>query len=489
MPSRKVTKAAKAAPTPPKAEVQPAMAEIGASGLQYYSGMVQEEWLPQLKGTQGQRNLREMSETDAIVRAFLYAVEMMLRPTEWTVEPGGETPADEQASEYLESVLGDMSHTMADFISEWMATPVYGYCAFEICLKLRAGENEKPGLASRYTDNKVGVRKLAIRHPTTVERWQFDDAGGIQGIVQRAAPKWANVVIPIDKLLLFRTLTRKGNPEGTSLLRGAFISWVRKKKLETIEAIGIERNMAGFPLGYFPAEWAISGGPYSSMLDEFKKILTRMKVDEQAGLALPSHFDENGNRLLSVELISTSGKTSSDVSPVIQRYCQHIAMSVLADVILLGHEKVGSFALASSKTTLFASGLGALLDDIEAVFNRHLVPRLMRLNGFTVEQYPQFRHSDLETVDLVEIADYIQKLSAAGFPLFPSEDNKLEDELMRFAGLPTPEHYPVRPEPVDPFADATADEDTEPTPPGSMKIAYDRDGRPTALVPVSTENP
>lgn len=440
--SKSPKKIAKAAPPPEAKTPRAEMTELGATGLDRSSGMVNEEWLHQLKGKQGQRNLREMSETDPIVRAILYAMEALLRPTTWTVESGGETPADEEAKEYLESVPNDMSHTMSDFISEWMATPVYGFSIFEVVLKLRNGEQATPGESSMFNDGRLGVRKLAVRHPTTVNRWVFDDAGGIQGVEQIAPPRFKPVVLPIEKCLLFRTLMRKGNPEGESLLKGAYIPWYRKKKLEAIEAIGIERNMAGFPLGYHPPEWGIEGSPQSSMLTEFRKVLTRMKVDEQAGLALPAIFDENGNRQLEVTLLATSGKTGSDVSPVIERYTRYIAMSILADVILLGHEKVGSFALASSKTNLFAAGLGALLDDIESVLNRHLVPRLMKLNGFKLEKYPQFRHSDLETTDLAEIGAYVNQLAAAGFPLFPSENNELENELMRVANLPVPENYP-----------------------------------------------
>ena len=448
----------KAAPpqTPATPTNAPIYAELGATGLQRYNGLIGEEWLHQLKGKNALKVYREMSENDAIVAAILYAIEMLLRPVTWSVERGGETPADEEAAEFLESVVEDMSHGTADFISEWMATPVYGWSLFEVVLKQRNGDNVEPGLASKFTDGRIGVRKLAIRHPDTLDRWIFDDAGGLKGMVQRTAPKWVSTEIPIERALLFRTQMRKGNPEGRSLLRAAYIAWFYRKKLEKIEAIGIERNMAGFPLIYHPAEWAIDGSPYSQMLADIKKIAQRIKVDEQAGVALPAIFDENGNRLLELTLVNTGGRISGDISPVIERWARYMAMSVLADVIFLGHEKVGSFALASSKTDLFAAGLGALKDDIEAVWNRHLVPRLMRLNGFKLEKYPQYRLSDLESVDLTEVADYIQKLSAAGFPLFPSENNELEKELMRFANLPVPENFPERPEPVDPFADPDA---------------------------------
>lgn len=497
MPSRKVTKAAKAAPPAPKAPETSQygmMGELGGTGLQQNSGVVNEEWLHSLQGKNGVRAFREMSENDPIARGILYAMEMLLKGVTWTVEPGGDTPADEEAAEWLGTIPEDMSHTMSDFISEWMAAPTYGFAPFEVCLKLRNGDNAKPGLASKYNDGKIGVRKLAIRHPSTLDRWQFDEEGGIQAMVQRAGPKWTPVVLPIETLLLFRCLARKGNPEGQSLLRGAFTSWYTKKKLEAIEAIGIERNMAGFPLIYYPPEWQ-GDTQHADKVAEVQKIARNVKADEQAGLALPALFDAEGNRVLSFELVATSGKQGSDVSPIIERYARQMAMSVLADVILLGHEKVGSFSLAESKTNLFTVGLGALLDGIRDVLNRHLVPRLMRLNGFKLEQWPQFQHSDLETVDLTALGDFITKLASAGAPLFPSEGGELERHLYRVAGLPIPEGDFPAPRPrFDPFADPNADPDAEKPPVDEdeddvekqlrpVLIEYGTDGRPVRLVP------
>ena len=439
---------------PPKPNTE--MAEIGATGLQQFSGLVNEEFLHQLQGKNAVRVFREMSENDAIVRAIMYAFEMLLRPVTWTTEPGGETPQDQEAADWLGTIWPDMSHTPSDFISEWMACPIFGYAPFEIVYKVRDGNKDKPGESSLYDDGKIGVRKLAIRHPATLDRWLFDDAGGLQGMIQRAAPKWTPVSLPIEKLLLFRCMARKGNPEGTSMLRGAYLSWFRKKKLETIEAIGIERNLAGLPVIYYPPEWGVDG-QHSAKLDELKRIVRRVKVDEQAGLTLPAIYDEGGNQMLRFELVATSGKTGLEVSPIIERYARHMAMTVLADVILLGHEKVGSFSLADSKTNLFTVGLGAMLDDIRDTLNRHLVPRLMQLNGFKVTTPPKFEHSDLETVDLTGLGTFLNQMASAGAPLFPSENGELERHLYRVAGLPVPESFPAPRAPYNPFADDGAD--------------------------------
>jgi len=439
--------------------------EYGWTGLETFGGHVEEDILWQLRGVQRQRTYQEMSENDAIVGAMLYAIEILIRPLSWTVEPGGESPEDLKAAELLETTLTDMSHTMADFLSEWMATPVYGFAPFEICWKTRNGPNREPGKASRYSDGMIGVRKLAIRHPTTRDRWVFDESGGVQAFIQFAQAGRASIEIPIEKLLLFRCGMRKGNPEGQSLLRRSYVAWYRRKRIETIEAIGIERDLAGLPCIYHPVEW-LAEGRYATLLTNAKNVVRNIKNDEQAGVTLPSIFDANGNQLLKLELLSTAGSRNFDTDKVIQRLSREMLMTALADVIVLGHEKVGSYALASSKTNLFASGIGAMADDIESVLNRHLVPRMLALNGMRVDTPPQYRHGDIEQIDLNELADYIQKLSMAGFPLFPTESGELERELLRYANLP-PDELGMRladPEPdepeveTDPEAEAMAEE-------------------------------
>ena len=108
---------------------------------------------------------------------------------------------------------------------------------------------------------------------------------------------------------------------------------------------------------------------------------------------------------------------------------------MLADFISLGHEAVGSFALSSDKTELFAVSLGSMLDAIEDVFNRVAVPRLLALNGYpTDEHQPMMRHGDIEKPDLAELIQYVQGLSSAGAPIFP--DLVLENRLRELADLP-----------------------------------------------------
>ena len=109
-------------------------------------------------------------------------------------------------------------------------------------------------------------------------------------------------------------------------------------------------------------------------------------------------------------------------------------MSVLADFILLGHEKVGSFALASNKTEIFASALGAYADSIAAVLNQYAIPRLFEINGMKRDRYPELKRGDIESIDLQGLATALSTLAMAGMPLFPDEN--LEAYIRKIAGLP-----------------------------------------------------
>jgi site-specific DNA-methyltransferase (adenine-specific) len=85
---------------------------------------------------------------------------------------------------------------------------------------------------------------------------------------------------------------------------------------------------------------------------------------------------------------------SHDVSKAIERNKVAIASTVLADFILLGHEAVGSFALSSSKTGMFATAMGAWLDAIADTLNALMaVPKPSRTLEATLSRMRRARSS------------------------------------------------------------------------------------------------
>jgi len=258
-----------------------------------------------------------------------------------------------------------------------------------------------------------------------------------QGDTLRPGPK-GRVVIPIEKALLFRTTSVKNNPEGRSLLRNAYRPWFFKRRIEEIEAVGIERDLAGLPVAYVPPEYLSSTASteQQAVLSAVQSIVTNIKRNEQEGIIFPLVYDDGGHKLFDLALMSSGGSRQFDTDKVISRYDQRIAMSVLSDFILLGHDRVGSFALGASKIDLWSMAVDSIAKSIAEVFNTHAIPRLMRLNGLAPQEIPRLTYGEVSHVDLGEISDFVQKLTAAG-ALVP--DGRLEDYLRSVSGLPPAE--------------------------------------------------
>ncbi len=406
------------------------LSEFGSTGLSQFSGFIYEEWLPELSGTRKFKVYREMRDNDPVIGAILFAVSMLIRQVEWRVEPASGDRRGEEARDFILGCLQDMNTTFSDVIDEILSMLVFGFSFHEIVYKKR----QKP--ESRYQDGLIGWRGFPIRAQETLDHWIFDDSGEVTAFVQSAPPSYQRATIPLEKGLLFRTSTHKGNPEGRSILRSAYKPYYFKKHIEIIEGIGIERDLAGLPIAWVPPEILREGASTAErqVLEQIKRIITNIRRDEQEGIVFPLAYDEGGNKLYDLALLSSGGKREFDTSEIIERYDRRIAMTCLADFILLGHEKVGSFALASSKTDIFAMAIGAWLDSIADVFNRYAIPRLFEINGIFSLDYPRLVPGDIETSDLSEVADFIEALGSAGASLFPDEE--LENFLRRLGGLP-----------------------------------------------------
>lgn len=419
--------------------------ETGRVGQRRYSGVFYEEFLPELTGQRGIETYKEMSGNDELVTAMLYAINMLLRQTAFYVEPASSQARDRKAAEFVESCLFDMQNTWQDTLSEILSFIPFGWSYHEIVYKRRRGRSKDPRYSSKYDDGLIGWRKLPVRAQDSLVRWEYDQFDELRGMVQRTLPDWGEVLIPIEKALHFRTCSNKENPEGKSVLRGAYRAWYFKKHIQEIEGIGIERDLAGLPVLYVNDDAIWDDSEESKQkLARCEAIVSSIRRDAREGLVLPE-----GYRL---ELVSSGGKRNFSTSEVIERWDKRIAMTTLADFILLGQQGVGSFALSSDKTKLFATAMGTYLDIICDVFNTQGIPRLMELNRerFSgIKGYPQLCHGDIEDRNLMALGDFLQKTVSCGAL---SPDPALEEYIRQEAGLPSvQETYPLGEAPAGPL--------------------------------------
>lgn len=403
--------------------------EYGKTGLfRFDTGWIYEEFLRELQGRKGIEVYKEMSENDDIIGAILFATEMLMRQSKWSIQEAGTEQADLDAAEFVRTCMDDMEETWSDFISEVLSFLTYGWSYHEIVYKRRMGRSKNPETNSKYTDGLIGWRKLPIRSQDTLWEWKYDEKDNLIGLVQCAPPLYEQVFIPIAKALHFKTKSRKGNPEGRSVLRNCYRNWYFKRRIQEIEGIGIERDLAGLPVLEAPEGVDIWSDEYAAELAKAERIVRSVRRDEREGIVLG-----NGWKF---SLTSTGGRRQFDTNQIIERYDTRMAMTVLADFVLLGHQAVGSFALSSDKTELFGVALGAFLDLICEVFNNQAIPRLIDINGehfAGITDYPILTHGDIETQDLGQLGEFVSKMVGIG-AITP--DESMEDYLRLAADLP-----------------------------------------------------
>ena len=418
-------------------------AEVGSAGLSVNAGQVTEDFLRQLQGRSGMAIYREMAENHPVIGATLASIEMLFRSVEWTVQPAD---SDDQAAideaEFVASCMSDMSTSWEDFVSSVLGFLVYGYSLHEIVYKRRDGYTDD-GASSKFDDGRIGWRKLPVRAQDTITEWRFDSHGGIEGAIQQNPNAGSSVFIPIDKSLLFRTTTRMNNPQGRSILRSAYVSYYYQKRITTIEAIGIERDLAGLPVAFVPPQLLSDSATSAETqaLTAIKEIVRNIRRDEQEGLVFPLAYDhETGNLAYDIKLMSTGGRRQFDTNVIIGRYDTRIAMTMLADFLLVGHDRIGAQALSVSKIELFQDSISAYLANIADVLNSYAVPRLMRINGVDPALAPTINYTAPRAPDLDTISNYVSRLATSG-ALIPDEN--LDDYLREIGGLPNEDEAEV----------------------------------------------
>lgn len=405
--------------------------EIGRVGQRRYGGIFYEEFLSELRGRKGAEVFTEMSNNDETIGAILFAIEMLVRQASWSVEPGGSTAEDREAAEFVKSCMDDMQQTWIDTISEILSFLTYGWSFHEIVYKRRMGRTKDNRTSSKYDDGLIGWMKLPIRSQETLYQWEYDDQDNLIGMTQMPPPDFGLITIPMNKAMLFRTRSRKDNPEGRSILRTAYRSWYFKRRIQEIEGIGIERDLAGLPVITTPEGmdiWDKDDEDMNAIRAGLEAMVKNIRRDSTEGLVLPFGY--------TFELTSTGGSRQFDTNSIIARYDTKISQTVLADFIQLGHESVGSFALSSDKTNLFSMAICAFLDIICQTFNSQGIPALIDINGdhfAGVTDYPRLTHGDIEDVDLATMATFIKDMTSIGV-IIP--DESLEDYVRQLGKLP-----------------------------------------------------
>ncbi|MFA5635794.1 MAG: hypothetical protein WC977_07805 [Anaerovoracaceae bacterium] len=405
------------------------LGERGVTGLNVRDGRIYQEYSDRLQNLQSRMTaFEEMRRSDSAPAALEAVLTFPLREAQWRIEPG----EDLELADRIERNLRDeLTSPFSETLRVSLLAVLYGFTVVEKVFEY------KP-------DGFLGWRKFAERERSTVKSWQFDETGGLSGIVQQGRNPQTSALeeyeIPIEKLLVWSWRPDANNPEGLGCFRQAYKHWMYKQYLEEFAAIRIERQACGIPVAYGPPE------RYDQTeRDAVLAILKRIRTGKDTGIVVPDGWR--------IELLSL-GPADVPFEAHLERQHQSMLQTLLAHFVGLGSGgDSGAWALSRDSSSFFLMGLCGISDWQCEYFNRYAIPQLVSFN--TSEQYkklPKLARASIGTRE-------VQKFTAAVKNLF-LQTEKLPADIEEWtrAELDMPAMLP------DAAADTDADTDTDTEP-------------------------
>lgn len=375
-----------------------------------------------LSGVKGLKQFEQM-ETDDKISGFLRLVFMVLLKPKWTSKPSD--PNSQKAkdnAEFLTECKKDLQHGFANFLEESFTLLIYGFSFFEVVYKIRGGsQNPDIKKRSKYADGKIGWRDFGVRNQITLLSggWLFNEFGEVIGVIQELDDR--TVTLTMDRCFGIKLGGRFRNPQGRSVLYGAYENWKKKKQIGVLESIGIERDLAGLPVMYCDVQYFGKDEKSKQKLAEMQNCVSNIRRNEVEGVVLPSNRDEQGHLKNELTLLNSGGARQFNINETINRLDLGILTSLLADFMAVGHGDSGSFSLHSDKTEMFLLSLEAVLNKVRDTLNEIEIPRLFAYNGI-FEELPSFEYEPIKKEDVTQLIDNIVKLAGIGMEAFPDGD-------------------------------------------------------------------
>lgn len=421
--------------------------EVGNTGLNLRGvrGKVEENISKLWKGKNKKDFISEMRLNDPYVNAWINAKNAIALKPDWVIQP--RNPEDSKSKEYADLIsnmlFNDMATTFNSFVLNSITMAEYGFAISEIVLKKRQGKTDNPMTTSLYNDGLFGVAKLSPRWQNSITKWDIDNNGNIENVYQRSDDfGTTDTKMPYKKILHFVMNGYNGNPEGESVLRGTFASYYNKKNIERIQRETFERGFTGIldiqvPPRYMSKKYNTPEGV--EMMRVIDAFLRNVKQGKEAGIIRPASKDFN------IELIQGKTGTGLDPDKMIDRYNTEIVMCLLSDSFM-GKSKVYQGASGEqTKTKIYKSFIGIILDEIKEQINKKLIPLLFNINNLDTEYMPYLDYGNLDDLDLQAVSWFIQSVAKNCGPLMTPTyelNNFLLEKLVgKTAPKPTRDEY------------------------------------------------
>src|SRR3972149_4988887 len=389
---------------PVKPPVQtPKERELGTNDDIVSGFLYGQEYNAELKGTRRIKDFDKMRKGDARVRASLKVVKLPLLSANWNIQAASESRVDRQIAEFIEDVVfEDMTRTWQETLTNILLYLDYGVMPFELVYKFRL-------------DGKVGLKKLAVRHPRTISKWELKDGdNGIQQTTTKGVFE-----IPMDKLAIFVNEKEGDDWEGNSILRSAWKHWLFKDRAENIEIVAMAKHGMGVPRGKTPT------GATPEDEQKMDTLLQNMRANEKGFIRHPADWE--------VEMLDMKAGTIKNPNDFIKRQEWAIMLNVLAAFMQLGSGSVGSWALFQGSNTFFLMALEYVAKHICETFDKYIIQKIVDFNFLDVEKYPKLTYDKLGEIDIDKLTTALQRALQTGVL---TVDANLEEYVREALDLP-----------------------------------------------------
>lgn len=370
-----------AQPSPKKAPFQ----EIGASGTDIQSGLIQEDFNTDWLFDSSVQNCEEMRKTDAQVQASLQAIKLPLLTANWVIDLDEE--GDEEHKEFIKKALfNGMDESFEEFLEEVLAYLDFGFYYFEKVFKIDA-------------EGRIIWKKFAPRIPSAHLYWKTDEGKGSgpkknEGITQQLKSQQLdqrgqpitnmNPQIPLTKLLVFSHRKEGDNFEGVSILRSAYKHWKLKDIAYKVQMVSIERHGVGLPVITMPKNFSTADR------NKAEEALKNLKSNEKSYLILKEGYE--------FDIKTVAGGKDSQIKDAIDHHNRMITMNILAPFLDLGSSSSGSFALGETQMSFFLNSLQNIAKYVSSILNK-AIEELIIINFGEQEHYPKLEATEIGSID------------------------------------------------------------------------------------------
>lgn len=170
-------------------------------------------------------------------------------------------------------------------------------------------------------------------------------------------------------------------------------------------------------------------------LEILKANLANLHAGEQAYMIIPSDTQGDGNSVRQYDLtfkgVEGNGK-GFDINELIQRRKKEIFDRFGAGFLIVGNDDPGSYSLSDNKQTLHSHYIERDVDNMSEVINTDLIPQLLSLNNFKLndEDMPKFIPDDTGDPDIESNSKMLQRIIAVGgLPITAEVQQEIYEKL------------------------------------------------------------